>query len=124
MVVIAVEEYERLRRTEPAAAPNLIEENPIEEPRPARPTPDGGALHVPIRPENKTGVPDFIDYLLAIPKAPDTTHSWPRTEQTDPPDDLFERIPLKPCVTWSFDVSEHRTSPNAYEHGFRGALHQ
>ena len=79
VVVIAVEEYERLRRTEPAAAPNLIEENPIEEPRPARPTPDGGALHVPIRPENKTGVPDFIDYLLAIPKGG--------------PDDLFELPP-------------------------------
>ena len=76
VIVIAVEEYERLRQAEQASAPDFMEEPP-----PA-PPPHGGALHVPIRPENKTGAPDFIDYLLAIPKGG--------------PDDLFERIPLKP----------------------------
>ena len=66
VVVIAAEEYERLCQAEQAAAPNSIEEPP-----PAPQAPDSGALHVPIRPENKAGAPDFIDYLLAIPQAPD-----------------------------------------------------
>ena len=63
VVVIAVEEYERLCQAEKAGAPDFIEPPPQ--------APDDSAFHVPVRPENKTGVPDFIDYLLAIPKAPD-----------------------------------------------------
>ena len=63
VVVIAVEEYERLRQAEKAGAPDFIEHPPQ--------APDGSAFHVPVRPANKTGVPDFIDYLLAIPQAPD-----------------------------------------------------
>ena len=63
VIVIAVEEYERLCQAEKAGAPDFIEHPPQ--------APDGSAFHVPVRPENKTGVPDFIDYLLAIPKAPD-----------------------------------------------------
>ena len=71
VMVIAVAEYERLCQGDPAATPN-----PIQPP----PPPDGSAFPVPpIRPENKTGVPDFIDYLLAIPKGG--------------PDDLFELPP-------------------------------
>ena len=63
VVVIAVEEYERLCQAEKAGPPDFIEHPPQ--------APDGSAFHVPVRPENKTGVPDFIDYLMAIPKAPD-----------------------------------------------------
>ena len=63
VVVVAVEEYERLFQAEKASALDFIEHPPR--------APDGSAFHVPVRPENKTGVPDFIDYLLAIPKAPD-----------------------------------------------------
>lgn len=65
VMVIAVAEYERLCQGEQAGEPKSIEELP-----PA-PPPDNVTFHVPVRPENKTGVPDFIDYLLAIPKAPD-----------------------------------------------------
>ena len=63
VVVIAVEEYERLCQAEKAGPPDFIEHPPQ--------APDGSACHVPVRPENKTGAPDFIDYLLTIPQAPD-----------------------------------------------------
>lgn len=63
VIVIAVEGYERLSHAEKAASPDFFGHPPQ--------VPDGGAFHVPVRPQNKTGVPDFIDYLRAIPKAPD-----------------------------------------------------
>ena len=78
VIVIAVAEYERLCQAEPAAAPNSIERPP-----PAPPAPDSAAFHAPIRPENKTGAPDFIDYLLAIPKAPDDDASELPTRTRD-----------------------------------------
>ena len=71
VIVLSVEEYERLCQAEKARAPNFIEHPQ---------SPNDGGLQVPIRAENKSGAPDFIDYLLAIPQD----------------DGEFERLPLSP----------------------------
>ena len=66
VIVIAVEDYERLCQAEQAGAPDFIEHPP-----PTPQAPDDDAFDIPIRAANKSGAPDFIDYLLAIPQAPD-----------------------------------------------------
>ncbi len=87
VIVIAAEEYERLCQAEKAGALDVIEHSAQ--------ALDGSAFHVPVRPENKTGVPDFIDYLLAIPQAPD--------------DDAFE-LPTQQEETRSCSTRENMTT--------------